>query len=153
MSEFTLQQSLQSTIQGINGIDNSMIVINDWAVLDESAGLGFRVIIENMDTIVSRREVTTPGERYDVPATIYQPFGSNWKATLDDFRDNRQLIIDEFNAVGTARSAGTTGTNIETIRNDGPIGYVLETYTEPEFEPEALPIFVQQRFIFEVMLF
>ena len=152
MSEKTIQESMQSTIRGISTFTRKMIVINDWTVLDEAAGHGFRVIIENMDTIDSRRDVTTPTERYEIPVMIYQPY-VDWKTTLDAFRDNRQLILDEFNAVGTSRAAGTTGTNIQTIRNDGPIGYVFETYTEPDFEPEALPIFVQQRLIFEANLF
>jgi hypothetical protein len=153
MSEQTIQESMQDTIQDIAAFSRDMVVINDWTVLDESAEHGPRFIIENADEVTSRRDVTTPGERWHIPGTLIEPF-EDWSTTLNNFRDRRQSIMDAFNAVGTARSAsGATGTNVEVIRNQDPIGYVFETYTDPDQEPEALPIFIQQRLIFEVVLF
>ena len=70
---------------------------------------------------------------------------------MNGFRDTRQAILDKFNESGTARSCGgLEGTTVNEIRSETPITYMYSPGVDPEFEPDALPIFAAQAMVFEV---
>lgn len=148
-TEKAIQEGIQTVVQRTGVFGSSGVLINDFDVLDQSVHGGPYFIIQNSDELVSEQETVTDTGSFTLPASIFVPFDS-WKESLDTFRDARQSVIDEFNEVGTARSAnGIDGVNIRVIRPDGPIDYL----TADNNDPMALPVFITQRFIFEVQIY
>lgn len=153
MSEKALQEGIQAVIQDISAFDNADVAINDWTLLDQSTDHAPYVRIENADTFNSRQDVKSPDNTWPIPVTLIEAF-DGWETTLNNFRNRRQAIIDEFNTVSSHRSAnGLNATTIDSIRSDSPIVYVYESYGDEKIRPEQTPIYIQQTMIFEAREF
>ena len=148
MSEKSIQEDIQETIISMTQFGLASVVINDWSILDGPVSTAPYVIIENSDTVVSRQDVKTASTRWDIPINLIERF-IDWTTSLDDFRDKRQALIDQFNGTADYRSAGASATTADIIRSDGPIDYIYDTYGEPELDPESEPVFISQRLLFE----
>lgn len=148
MSEKSIQEDMQDTIQSMSPFANSDVVINDWSILDGPVSNAPYVIIENSDTIESRQDVKTANTKWNIPIRLIERF-VDWTPSLNSFRDNRQALIDQFNGTEDYRSAGASATTADVIRSDGPIDHIYEEYGEPEIDPEAVPLFISQRLLFE----
>jgi hypothetical protein len=151
MSEQTIAEGIQDILQAMDDFASADVVINDWTILDGPRKSAPYVIIETSDDFVSRQDGSSQVEVWQIPCHLFTRF-QKWETALNNFRDTRQNIINEFNAVGTSRAAGQSGmTDAREIRNDGPITYWYEKYLTQEEQEVADPIFVMQPMIFEVL--
>ncbi len=148
MSEQTIQEDIQDTIQAMSQFSSTDVVINDWSILDGEVVAAPYIIIENSDQVVSRQDVKTANTRWDIPITLIVQF-VDWTASLNEFRNRRQALINQFNGTDDYRSAGTSATTANVIRSDGPIDYIYDVYGDPEIVQEAEPVFISQRILFE----
>jgi hypothetical protein len=155
MTEKAVMEGIQDTIQSISNFASSDVVINDWTVLDASGQNAPYVIIENSDIWSSMQGTLEEVNRWEIIVNlIYYLADTDWTTGMNGFRDTRQAILDAFNAVGTGRSAGgLEATDIERIRAETPITYMYPDGVDPEFEPDAMPIFAAQSMVFEAMEF
>ena len=155
MSEKGIQEGIQTVIQGMDEFAYSDVTINDWTVLDESGSKAPYIIIESSDAFRGRQAALSANTDWEIVVSlIYYLANTNWQDGMDGFRDTRQAILDEFNTVGTGRSAGgLEGTTIDEIRSDTPIGYLYQYGVDPELEPDALPIYATQAMVFMVREF
>ena len=150
MSEKTIQEGIQATIQALAAFDNADVVINDWDVLDQSTAQAPYVIIQNTDDPIITMQTLSGNMAWSIPVTLIERF-TDWKETLNNFRTRRQAIFDTYNAAGTARSAGgIEAVDIHTIRTDGPIENLYDPDMPDDLLDPSSPIFITQRFIFEV---
>ena len=148
MSELILQQAIQAKIQAMSEFADADVRINDWSALGESNENAPYVIIETADSFSSRQDSLTPNNKWDEKVTLVEKF-VDWPTTLNNLQTRRQALIDQFNTVGSARSAnGQPGVTADEIRSDGPITPVYPAYLTDEQIAEALPIFLEQRMIF-----
>jgi len=146
-TEKQLQEGIKATAEAALGVDH--VYINDQTMLDGSLDNAPYFVILNSDEFVGEQETVTVGGSIPIPALLIEAF-EDWEVSGNAFRDNRQLIIDEFDKVGTARSAGgLEGVNIRRIRPGSPVTYIT---ADPE-NPLSLPVFIVQQILFEVELF
>lgn len=148
MSEYTIQQGIQTFIQSMSEFADADVVINDWSLLDQSTTLAPYVIIENSDDFKTMWRTKSAEASWNIPITLLEAF-SDWKTTLDNFRTRRQAILDAFDTSPGA----VPGLTVDTIRNDGAIGQVYAAYMTPEQAANALPVFLSQRIILEAQEF
>ena len=155
MSEKGIQEGIQTVIQGMDEFAYSDVTINDWTVLDESGSKAPYVVIEESDTFGGRQGALTADTNWEVVVNLYYYVADKtWKAGLDGFRDTRQALLDKFNEVGNARTAGgLEATSIDEIRPLTPIGYVYHSDVDPDIDVGAMPIFVMQVLEFVVREF
>jgi len=150
MSEKTIQEGMQTVMLAMGEFTGGDVVINDTSILDGSSTGAPYVIIWNSDNFIATQGTVTGNQEWEIPFTLYERF-LDWNSALNGIRDTRQAIIDKFDAVGTARSAGgLEATDIHTIRADGPIGEVYPRYNTPAQDTEATPVYLAQRMIAEV---
>lgn len=152
MSEKLIEEGIQTILQAMADFADDDVTIEDWTILDGSTQNAPFVIIEISDDFVSRQDVPSEGDTWQIPVNLYTRF-TDWATSKTSFRDTRQNIIDEFNSVGTNRSAGITTkmTDIQEIRGEGPIGYWYRKYEDDDEEPVSDPVFVHQVIIFETI--
>jgi hypothetical protein len=154
-TELQLQQGLQAVVQGLDEFDDRDVVINDWAVLDRPVSEAPFLVFINADEFDSRQVTMTATTGYTVKAWLIVYLGGReWEDAYNEFRDVRQAIIDKFNAVGTARTAGgIDGVNVPRIYNLSEIGFIYAQGQDPELTPDALPEYLAQMIAFEVEQF
>jgi hypothetical protein len=147
MSEKTIAEAIQDTIQSMDGINPASVTIADWNVLDGSTDNSPFIRIDIAEDFESNMDGSYPIQEWQIPVTLLVAFDS-WDETYLDFRDIRQRIINVFNEIGTNRSAGgIEGVNITTIRSTTAIEPVLPEYSDFD---TADPVFLSQVMIFEV---
>ena len=148
--EKLLQEGIQTTVRAITStFGYDQVTINDLAMLDEPILNAPYFIILNGDDFLGLQDTITVNGTLNIPAMIVVAF-DDWETSLNAFRDARQAVINKFNEVGTARSAGGyEGVDIRRIRPGGPVDYI----TAEQDNPQALPVFITQQLIFEVELF
>lgn len=147
-TEQALQEGIQASIRNIARFSSADVQINNDTFLDGPIANSPFVNILNADTFNIRMDTITPTGTYEFPVILYREW-TDWQTTYDDFRADRQAIVDEFNTVGTARSCGgLDGVTINDIRSEGPITAVAYDETAP-----ALPVYIMQSLIFSVELF
>lgn len=150
MSEKTLQEGIQESIQAMTEFGNADVIINDWSFIDQPRENAPVVLIEDSDTFLSRQDSQTANERWDIPINLFEAFqqyDGGWKPTLDNFRDRRQAIVEKIR--GTIRSPGGGSVTIDVIRNDSSITPYYDAYVTEENIAEAIPIYIYQRIILE----
>jgi len=148
-TELQIQNGMKASILGITKyFDAGTAVINEDTFLDESIYRMPAVNILNSDEFISRQDTTTATGSYSTIVLLYIEF-TDWKTSQNQFRDVRQAIIDEFNTVGTARSAGgLDGVTINQISSGGPI--IGISWNDND---QTLPVYLMQPLVFEVELF
>jgi hypothetical protein len=146
MSETLIQQGIQDVIQALSAFADADVVINDWTIYDQSVLDGPYVLIESADEFEARMDTVEPVTLWQERVTLIEPF-EDWQTTLNNLRTRRQAILDAFNAVGTARSAGLEATDIAIIRTQGSIDPYYDVYADPDAGPD--PAFLQQTLLFE----
>ena len=150
MSELLIAQGLQTIIRAMSEFADADVTINGWDILDQTVLSAPYVIISTADAVDSRRDVTTANTKWEISVTLFENF-TDWQTTLNNFRARRQALIDEFNEVGTNRSAGgLAATAIDRIRSEGRIDPYYNPYLDEEMRMEAMPIFLYQRLLFSV---
>ena len=148
MSEYTVQQGIQTAIRAMDEFADADVVINDWGILDQSSANAPYVLIENSDDFNAEQDTQEPVTVWSIPVNLIEAF-SDWDTTLNNFRTRRQAIIDKINS-GTVRSAGgLDATNVRRVYNDGPIYHIEDKSLSDEQAREALPVFIGQRIILE----
>lgn len=153
-TEFQLQEGVQTCLRTLSAFSNADVTINDWSILDGSSANAPFLIIENSETFEDRQSVKTPGTVWQLPVVLYERF-VNWKDTSNNFRLHRQAILDAFdNADGNFRTAGgLPGVMINRIRSSEAPGAVFHPDIDPRLRPDADPLFLAQKLIFECTLF
>lgn len=152
MSEYTIQQGIQAAIQAMSEFDNADVTINDWTVLDQPNEGAPYVIIESSDDFASTQDTVTPETTWFIPVTLYEYF-TEWSTALNNLRTRRQAIIDKINSGNQRSAGGLAGTSVRSVRSGGPIGYVYDRYIAEDQVADAMPIFLSQQIIFEVLEF
>lgn len=148
--EAAIQTGIQAQIQALVEFADADVVINDWGVLDGSTENAPYVIISNADTFNSKQDTTSAETSWEIPVSLFEKFDS-WPLTENALRDRRQALIDKFNAIGNARSAGgLMSVSINGIRNEGPITPYYGIYLTDAQMAETLPVFLFQTLIFSV---
>ena len=155
MSEKGIQEGIQTVIQGMDEFAYSDVTINDWTVLDESGSKAPYIIIHESGQFISRQGAKSANTEWDISAWLYYYLADkSWKDAMNGFRDTRQAILDEFNAVGTARSAGgLEGTSVDEIRAGTEIEFEFHRDVDPAIDTNAQPIFAIQEIVFSVREF
>lgn len=148
MSEQTVQEGIRDTLISMDEFNSNAAVIEDWSVLDGPISNAPYGIIEVSDELTARQDASSEETIWSIPLTLLVEFDGMESSRLA-LRDLRQAVIDKFNTVGTARSAGgLAATDIREIRTAGPIGYRYLTYNE--YQNDELPTYTQQQLILEV---
>ena len=148
MSEATIQTGIQTQIQAMAEFADADVKINDWSILDQGNAAAPYVIISDADTFVSRQDSKTAVTTWEIVVTLCEAF-TDWTTTLNNLRTRRQALIDNFNAVGDARSAdGLAAVTVDEIRSEGPITPYYGPYLRADDMAEALPQFLNQSMIF-----
>lgn len=151
-TELQLQEAIQDVIQELDYFEDEDVTINDWSVLDWPLVQSPYFVIITADNFDSLQDVITASTSYDIKAMLIVGLADkDWHDAYNEFRDIRQDIIDKFNAVGTARSAGgIEGVNIRNIRNLSDVGFIYPQGVDPELSPDATPDYLIQMFGFVV---
>jgi len=149
-TEKAAQEGLQTLIQAMPEFLNASVTINDWSVLDGSAQASPFVIIENSDDFDARQQTVSPETDWYIPCWLVVTF-TDWKPTLDILRDMRQALIGMLNTDANRALSIPEGMIMNRIRSAIPITPMYDPYQEnPE---ESLPLFLYQRFVFEITFF
>lgn len=146
MSEATVQAGIQDTLQAMSQFADADVTINDWSILDQGTSAAPYVIIRNANQFTARKDTYTANTKWDIPIELYERF-TDWPTTLNALRDDRQAIIDAFNANSSVRSAGLSGVTVDEIRAASDVTEVYPPGIDPRQQPDALPMFVAQLFI------
>lgn len=154
-TEKQLQEGIQAVIQALDIFDDRDVTVNDWDVLDRPGVEAPYVVIINLDEFESRMDSTDTQDNQTIKAWLLVWMGGrSWKETYDELRDTRQAILDGFNTVGTARSAGgLEGVNVRRIRSLSEIGFIYNQGVDPEEQPDAIPEYIAQMIGFDVEQF
>lgn len=148
MAEATIVTALQTIIRSVSGFTSASVTIEDWSVLDGSLDNDPFFILEMSDEFRSRQDTKTDTAIWNIRGSLYVKF-TEWAASRSTLRTHRQAILDKFNEVGTARSAGgLEATDINEIRNGGPITPVYLVYNSQDYNPESVPILLSQELVF-----
>lgn len=153
MSEQTIHEAIQATIQSLSAFDDADVTINDWRILDGEIVRSPYVIIETSDDFESRQQSRTPNTIWTIRVWLFVQFSQSsggWKESLDNFRTYRQNIIDEFNTVGTDRSPGGGSVTADLIRSGTGILPYEDKYIPADLRNEALPLFLYQLLLMTV---
>ncbi len=114
MSEKALQEGLQTDIQAMSEFASADVVINEVSLIDQPQEQGPYIIILNSDNFRWRQDTSTKNDHWDMLLMLVQPFVTDWKTTLDNFRDTRQALRDKL--IGsTLSSGGLAGKTIDEI--------------------------------------
>lgn len=147
-TEKQLQEGIQASIRNIARFSSADVQINNDTFLDLPIVNSPYINIINADNFTARLDTVTPTGTYEIAVILYREW-TNWEDAYNNFRDDRQAIIDEFSAEGTARSCGgLEGVTVSAISAEGPITAVSYDDSSP-----ALPVYLMQSFIFSVELF
>jgi len=148
--EAGIQTGIQAILQSMTEFADADVVINDWSVLDQPNENAPYVIISNADEFDSKQDVKTAETTWQEVITLVEAF-SDWATTLNNLRTRRQAIIDKFNAVGSARSAGgLAATTMDRLRSEGPITPYYGPYVPQDQLAEAMPIYLMQSLLMQV---
>ena len=147
-TELQLQEGLQTQIRSLDAFDTKHVVINDWTLLDERPSKQPLFIIANTDTLDAAQAASNRSEgTIPIYGTLCVRF-SDWKPSLDLFRDTRQAIVTLFENTTGARSLGLEAVTVETITAGTAVDYL----NIPDGNSQ-LPIWIVQRLDFNVRLF
>lgn len=150
MSEATIISGLKTVIQSVTGFTSTSVTTEDWSILDGPFAASPFFVFEMSDEFISRQDAPSEQNTWNITGTLYVAF-DNWATTRANLRTYRQAIIDKFNEVGTARSAGgLAATDVREIRNGSGVIEVYNAYTPADLTPESLPILLSQDIIFVV---
>lgn len=151
MSEVTIMEGIQTSIQSMSEFADVDVVINDWDILDQVGAKKQApyVIIEISDDFESLQNTVTPNNTWNIKVTLIEAFVKKWKPTLDDLGTRRQAIIDKINDGSNRSAGGLDGTSINSIIAGGPVTEVTRRY--PLDPGEAVPPdYLAQPIILEV---
>jgi len=149
VSEQTIQEAIQDTIQALAAFADDSVVINDWTILDGSLSGSPFVIIVNADEFDSTQDNSAGADNFTIKLWLIESLSNtSWKDAYDNFRDHRQAIITAMK--DGARSPGGAGVDVRRVRSDGPIGFIYPVGIDPEHQPDALPDYVAQYIALEV---
>ena len=150
MSELTIRRGIAATLRAMTQFRDQDVTLNDWSVLDGSRDNAPYAIMGISDTIIARQDTKSGVTNYEIPVFLYDKW-LDWELSMEAFSVVRQAIIDKFNAVGTARSAGgIEAVSVDVIRTAAPVGFDYGRYVEVNND-ESLPQFIVQELIFEVV--
>lgn len=148
MAEAAIVTALQTIIRSVSGFSSASVTIEDWSILDGSLDNDPFFILEMSDEFRSRQDTKTDTAIWNIRGSLYVKF-TEWAASRSALRTYRQAILDKFNEVGTARSAGgLEATDINEIRNSGTITPVYLVYNSQDYNPESVPILLSQELVF-----
>lgn len=144
MSEKLIQEGLQSIIQGMSEFASGDVVINDWGVMDGAVENAPYVIVETARDFESRQDGQSAVTRWEIGLVLVEAF-TDWKETLDNLRDRRQALLDEFNAGDNRSANGLSGVTVDRIMSASTIKEYYSRYLSEEQRKEAHPVYLFQR--------
>mgnify|MGYP003402230326 FL=1 len=148
MSEANVIAGIKTVIHSVTGFVSTSVTVEDWSVLDGPFANSPFFVLEMSDEFVSRQGTREDVTTWNIKGTLYVAF-ENWAISRSTLRSYRQAIIDKFNEVGTARSAGgLEATDINEIRSGGAVTEIYQAYNVQELTPESLPMCIAQEFVF-----
>lgn len=159
ITEKTVQEGVQTFLQSIAAFAGAHTVINDFAWQDKSlTGLPMAVII-TADNFRYTKPTATRNDFLEVPVALYEAFvvgsgaaGLGWKKTQDNFRDNRQKIVDQA-FTGPNSTVSIAGLRIVQIRNEGPVDSLFNPKLSEAQLKDAMPIMMFQTIILSLESF
>jgi len=148
MTEKAIVEGLQDVLQAMSEFDNDEVLINDFAVLDQTMSGGRRVIFETSDDFRSLQNTSTPNTFWSIKLWLVEVF-DGWETTLNAIRDGRQAIIDQINSDDHRSANGIEATTVNELRSQTPILPWFDPFLDPELYQEAEPLYLYQIFILE----
>ena len=143
MSEQTIEERIQTILQGLDQFADTDVVISDFSILDQTLQRAPLAIIEIADDFRASDEfggcLTV---EWFIPVLLIERFVADQETRLQ-LRDKRQAVIDRF--VGDRRNMGSPGVECNVIKNDGPVSGYNPTAKATK------PLILYQRLIFEVI--
>lgn len=134
-------EGLQGAAQELAILSDADVVINDFSVFDQWVGLSPYLIIGSSDQFEARRDSSAAQTTWTIGATLIEQF-VDWKTSLDNLRDHRQLIINKWNADDHRTAGGLSGVDVRVIRSETPI--LPWFYPYQENTQETFPVFLYQ---------
>jgi len=154
MDEKTAQESMQDWLQALVTFADADVTINDYSLFDSPQAGGPFVIIENSDGFGSVHDGYTPQDVWEIPVLLLVAFAIGDDpdtTTFNNFRDTRQIIINEAND-RTGNRTPVAGSDVTRIRNGTPIISWYQAGADPN-QPGSYPSYIMQQLIFQVVTF
>lgn len=149
-TELSIVNGLIAEIQSLSAFANADVVDNDWTLLDQASENAPYVIFEIADDFDAPLVSTASKATWSIPFTLIEVF-TDWQTTSQNLRTRRQAIVDHFNSANDgATGGGLDGVMVDRIRSTSPVTPIYEQYLRDDEIPDALPIFLSQRMVFEV---
>ena len=100
MSELTIRQGIQDTLQALSNFADADVTLSDWAILTQTGAhdaAPFVIITpsEDFDSVTAPSRDTTT---WNIPAWLFEAWDTDWPTTLEAFAATRQAVIDALNA-------------------------------------------------------
>jgi hypothetical protein len=149
MSEEGIQMGLQAALQAMGEFADADVVVNDYAIYDQSSLGAPYVIIENAGEFDSQQDAETPNTTWHIPLVLVERF-TGWQEARDNLRNRRQAIVDKINSGALRSAGGLEGVDVRRVRSGSEILEWYDPYIPEEVRKEALPAFLYQRIIVEV---
>lgn len=149
-TEAAIQAGIKAEIAELAAFADADVVINDWAILDNTTENAPYIIIQTAEEFESRMDTVEPENTWSIIVAVFVRF-VEWKTSLDDLQTRRQAILDRFNTAGiNARSAdGIEAVSIDRIYAASAIEPYFDPYLHEDEISEATPIYLYQVMIFE----
>lgn len=147
MTDTTIMNGLVSLLKTLQRFSKAEIVIDDYSILDETVHRSPYLILETPDDFESTQRTKIPVTVWNVPVTLFVRF-TEWKDSLEEFRECRNELITLMNGTAGERSANQQSTTIDTIKNIGKIQPFYDPYLSEEQVKVAMPLFLFQTFLF-----
>lgn len=143
MSEATIRASLKTKLEALTTFDVGDVVIEDWAVLDQTntsapyARIGIAELVE-----VQQGSMDGPTYIWPIPVALLVRF-TDWPESRLELATTRQAVLEAL--IGDGSNLDASGDAlVATVRAVAPPYEVYDRYLTTEQIPEALPIFLGQ---------
>lgn len=147
-TEKAMQEGVQTALLEITdyfGVGD--VTINDMSFLDSPSFNNNYVAILNSDDVAAEQGNISQRGSFRMPLYLACPYDRE-KESENNFRDVRQAIVDKFNEVGTAVTAGgLEGVRVDRIETD-PRAYITA-----DDDPEAVSVMIVQNLYLVFELF
>lgn len=147
MTEKARAESIQDALQSMTDFTDAQVTLNDNSVLDAKgaalSGANYAIVYTS-DTFRSVQRTREPETDWDIPVLLVVQF-KTWEDALNDLRDLRQAVIDEFN-LNSESNRTSDGAFISEIRSEGAVQAIYDAFVD--FENEQVPDYLGQRVLF-----
>lgn len=148
-TEIEVLKGIQGVAQEMDEFSDADVVIAHWEIFDQSKMLAPYLLLSPADNFEFVQDTVAEENEYEIKGMLIVPFYS-WEQALLRISRMRDALRNQFNEIGTARSAGgLDGVDIYSIINGSDIEPEYPPYAEVEFEKTIDPDFLFQVIIFQ----